>query len=111
MTTIRPDRFKPWINPSPMGRGSQMWIVRYEEGKEFILDVQGMKWDEVPPSQDWPPTLRLIDDDAQDMMDALWRCGYRPTAGKQSEGQVKATEAHLKDMRAIVAKKLDIQLP
>lgn len=56
----------------------------------------------------YDPTLRIDAHSAQVLMDELWQCGLRPTAGKQSEGVITAQQRHLDDMRAIVAKKLGI---
>lgn len=54
------------------------------------------------------PTLDLTKQNAQLLMDELWNCGLRPTQGKDSSGELYATQKHLKDMRAIVSKKLSI---
>jgi hypothetical protein len=51
------------------------------------------------------PTLRIRNDEAQELMDALWDAGLRPTEGTGSAGSLAATERHLADMRAIVAKR------
>lgn len=56
----------------------------------------------------YAPTLRIDEHSAQVLMDELWQCGLRPTAGKQSEGVITAQQRHLNDMRAIVSKKLGI---
>lgn len=47
------------------------------------------------------PTLRLSFDQAQYLIDQLWRCGLRPTEGAGSAGAMAATEKHLKDMQTI----------
>lgn len=47
------------------------------------------------------PTLSLKLDEAQLLIDELWRCGIRPTEGHGSAGQLGATERHLKDMQKI----------
>lgn len=38
---------------------------------------------------------------AQQLVDALWQCGLRPSEGSGSAGALKATETHLKDMQEI----------
>ena len=58
-----------------------------------------------------PPMLQLTTDSCQSLMDELWNVGLRPTQGKQSEGQMGATERHLQDMRAIAFTKLQVQKP
>lgn len=47
------------------------------------------------------PTFSLRYDEAQAMIDELWRVGLRPTEGTGSAGSLAATERHLKDMQAI----------
>lgn len=47
------------------------------------------------------PTMRLSVDEAQQLMDELWRCGLRPTEGTGSAGSLAATERHLKDMQSV----------
>lgn len=55
------------------------------------------------------PMLNLNIQEAQLLMDELWRCGLRPTEGTGSAGSLRATEKHLADMRKIVMKKLNIE--
>ena len=55
------------------------------------------------------PPLMLRPDDAQGLMDELWRAGLRPTEGTGSAGSLAATERHLKDMQTIVMHALKIQ--
>ena len=47
------------------------------------------------------PTLRMGRDQAQQLMDALWQCGLRPSEGTGSAGALAATQKHLEDMRTI----------
>jgi hypothetical protein len=56
------------------------------------------------------PTITMSAQDAQVLMDELWRCGLRPTEGSGSAGSLAATQDHLRDMRTIVAKQLDVTL-
>lgn len=51
--------------------------------------------------QDERPCLTMEIDEAQQLMDELWRCGLRPTEGSGSAGSLAATERHLADMRAV----------
>ncbi len=51
-----------------------------------------------------PPFLRLNEDAAQQLIDELWRVGFRPKEGTGSAGSLAATERHLEDMRALVFK-------
>lgn len=49
-----------------------------------------------------PPTFKLPDEAAQELMDELWRCGFRPRDGTGSAGALAAVQAHLEDMRKLV---------
>lgn len=51
------------------------------------------------------PAFVLDTDDAQTLMDDLWRAGLRPTEGAGSAGSLAATERHLADMRKLVFEK------
>ena len=57
-----------------------------------------------------PHTLTLSRDAAQQLMDALYRCGIQPS-DEGSPGQLKAIQAHLADMRAITFAKLHVEKP
>ncbi len=56
------------------------------------------------------PLLTLRDTEAQELMDSLWQCGLRPSEGSGSAGSLAATQAHLKDMRVLVAKAQGVEL-
>jgi hypothetical protein len=59
-------------------------------------------------AEDFP--IGLSDESAQVLMDRLWDCGLRPSEGTGSAGSLRKTEDHLKDMRKIVSKILEVQL-
>jgi len=50
------------------------------------------------------PVFSLKDEQAQNLMDELWRVGLRPSEGSGSAGSLAATERHLADMRHLVFK-------
>ena len=52
----------------------------------------------------------LRPEEAQELMDELYRCGLRPTEGAGSAGQMAAVQQHLKDMRTIAFDRLKIKL-
>lgn len=56
------------------------------------------------------PCARLEQDEAQQLMDELWRCGLRPSEGSGSAGALAATERHLADMQAFATKALNFVL-
>jgi len=50
------------------------------------------------------PFCMLNPEEAQQLMDALWTAGLRPTEGTGSAGALAATQAHLQDLRHLVFK-------
>lgn len=50
------------------------------------------------------PVFSLRDEQAQNLIDELWRVGFRPSEGSGSAGSLAATERHLADMRHLVFK-------
>ena len=47
------------------------------------------------------PTFSMKSDEVQELMDNLWRIGFRPSEGTGSAGALLATQKHLEDMRKI----------
>lgn len=54
--------------------------------------------------------LEVQDTQAQQLMDALWKSGIRPSNEVGSVGEKNALQSHLSDMRKIVGSKLKIDL-
>jgi hypothetical protein len=52
------------------------------------------------------PTIRLNDETLQGLMNELWHAGFRPKDDIGGAGELGATKAHLKDMRAIAFNRL-----
>jgi hypothetical protein len=75
-----------------------------------VLWARDILWGSFPEGTNPPNIASLTDTNAQQLMDMLWRCGFRPTEGNGSAGALAATQAHLKDMRLIVAKQLKVDL-
>ncbi len=75
------------------------------DNKQHKVFLGTLAFAEIDPMVDsaWSaPTTRFSKDAAQELMDALWRCGCRPTEAAGSAGQLSAVQAHLNDMRALV---------
>lgn len=97
-------------NPSPnffversrMGRCVDI-TVTHEDPFGVVAIAAPLTFQASPDGEayDSGPTMRLRPDDAQRLMDELWRVGLRPTEGTGSAGSLAATERHLKDMQAI----------
>ena len=52
--------------------------------------------------------IQLPRETSQQLMDALWQCGLRPSEGSGSAGSLKATENHLKDIQEFSRRLLSI---
>ena len=59
---------------------------------------------EVIPGAVVDAAFKLDTDEAQQLMNELWRVGIRPKNGEGSNAQVNALKAHLDDMRRLVFK-------
>ena len=57
------------------------------------------------------PSLSVTRQLCQQILDELWRLGYRPDGGKGTEAERSALHSHLRDMRAIVFSKLQVEDP
>jgi len=101
-----------WFTRQPWDRRIQFFIGNVVESqvsdkREYRSTIGKMVFEEreegvVIPDSDG---LRLSDENAQQLMDALWNIGVRPTEGAGSAGSLAATIRHLEDMRALVFKK------
>ena len=48
------------------------------------------------------PCITIHDDDAQALMDSLWKAGIRPSNGEGNVGQIGAMREHLEDTKESV---------
>ena len=77
-----------------------------QNGDKFTAEPLVMRRVEIGEAS--RPTFRLAGkDQAQQLMDDLWRCGLRPTEGSGSAGSLAATERHLADMTRIAGAALN----
>ena len=87
---------------------SELVNVYLRDGNQFATAIT---WEPIPTGLTTPPVATMTPTEAQELMDNLWRCGFRPTEGKGSAGQLAATDRHLQDMRAIAFHKLGVTAP
>lgn len=66
---------------------TQILMKTSEEGEDWAVKID--------------PPLSLRNDEVQELMDNLWRIGFRPSEGTGSAGALAATQKHLEDMRKI----------
>lgn len=55
-----------------------------------------------------PPMAAFPYDYGQELIDQLWRLGYRPTEGKESAGELQAVVKHLDDFRMLYFSTLNV---
>ena len=85
----------------------ELWDISPEQDGRYFAKIEYSEERHRPGMQPVPST-GISMEMAQQLMDDLWRCGLRPTEGTGSAGSLAATERHLKDMRSIVAAKLNV---
>jgi len=78
-----------------------------EAGNDFAAAVPVL-FKPISENEATNPALYMKPGEAQALIDALWDAGLRPSEGSGSAGALLATQQHLKDMRAIVFKQLDV---
>lgn len=96
-----------WIvaHPMPFADGVGIMIARRSDMPHSPLKKQILRcrWEdqETEPGEPVVPSVVMPRGLAQNLMDQLWECGLRPSAGHGSAGQLAATERHLEDMRKL----------
>ena len=93
-------------NQIPWGERVEIRMGRYGDQSHELYVAKPVVFERVEPGAHVDPALVLHTDDAQLLMDELWRIGLRPSEGSGSAGSLAATERHLGDMRAIAFKQL-----
>jgi hypothetical protein len=95
---------------SPFSQELEVWIRSRGRGPQAVAQPVVFRVPENEAVQE-APAFRMDYTAAQDLMDELWLCGFRPSEGTGSAGSLAATQNHLKDMRAIAGKLLKCELP
>ena len=84
----------------------------FNQGVEFALFIDGPKHSSQAVSIEFKnmepfeeckePLFATTVQQTQDLMNALWQLGFRPTNEIGYEGQLEAVKKHLEDMRTLV---------
>jgi len=82
--------------PQPWSRHIRVHI----KSEDYI--AKPMEYTKPPEGKMTPPCFELTNIAAQNLMDALWQAGFKPSEGTGSAGAMKATQDHLSDMRKLV---------
>ena len=81
-----------------------------EDAPSKRLTVDGFSVRETEPGEITDPAFVLTEIEAQELMNSLWNAGVRP-GDVGGPGELSALRGHLADMRAIVAKTVEVDLP
>lgn len=97
------NRFEFFADRKPWQRGIALHMVqRMPDGATAVATNVTMQTVAPDAGDEARPFMQLRDGEAQQLMDELWRSGYRPSEGSGSAGSLAATERHLDDMRRLV---------
>lgn len=102
-------RTKILAEKSPWRNVIEILLAVEKDGKRHF--VKPLEFVAAPEGALVDPTLTLQGEEAQELMDELWRCGLRPTEGSGSAGALAATQSHLADMRKIAFHFIDTTTP
>ena len=79
----------------------EIYVTENKDGFRFIGEPLTMRKLEDRGSY-LNPTFFIEDMAAQELMNALWECGIRPSQMRSSSGEIRAMTEHLADLRKIV---------
>jgi hypothetical protein len=88
----------------PWSKSVQVVIGGVSSLNGWFSMAEPLLFKELPEGEFFVPTFTLDPLAAQEFMDNLWRCGYRPSEGEGSAGQLASVKYHLEDMRKLVFK-------
>jgi hypothetical protein len=77
-------------------------VIDDERGRQVVRFEQHIEPAEIGTFVSHDVGLPLTPDDAQQIMNELWRAGVRPRDGAGTLAHVEAQKAHLEDMRRLV---------
>ena len=87
-----------------------LYVVRKKyDGQEVTREYAVTAWEPKGECQEIEPALRVGYEEAQNLLDALYSRGLRPSGEKLTE--YRAQGKHLEDMRALAFGKLGVAKP
>lgn len=102
-----------YIEGADFGRRFNLHILQTNGAGDVVRGAKPVKFGQVmePEAMMYEPATHIGADACQDLMDQLWRLGFRPERGEMSVGQMQAVNAHLQDMRTLAFAKLEVPKP
>jgi hypothetical protein len=95
-------RFHLWQNIIRNGMDFRLVVEQYNYlavGDPILM--REIKEDNHLGSHYSEPTFTLQNDECQQLMDELWRVGFRPSEGSGSAGALRQAEDHIKSLQRI----------
>jgi hypothetical protein len=89
-------QLKPW--------SKEIEVALVENRGDNFLCARWIEMEQRKQGEIITPAFTLDPQASQRLMDDLWRCGYRPSEGEGSAGQLASVKYHLEDMRKLVFK-------
>ena len=91
-----------WYAENSIYRQSvELFATKVVDGKRFCLTTVFTQKEIEPSVMAEGPTLELSGDEAQQIMNELWRIGIRPKDGSGAIAHTEAIQGHLADMRKL----------
>lgn len=87
----------------PWSKAVEIALVEPRGGGNFLC-ANRIEMEQRQEGEMLTPAFTLDAKAVQQLMDDLWRCGYRPSEGEGSAGQLASVKYHLEDMRKLVFK-------
>ena len=97
------------VEDSPYSQSVNFFGFKHIGGKPFHIEAD-LRQVEHEPGMMVEPGLRFSPEEAQQILNELWRIGLRPKDGNGAVAHTEAIQGHLSDMRKIVASKLKVEL-
>ena len=87
----------------------ELYAIKRMDGVRFALTTEISLKEVEPEALIDGPTMRLCGDEAQQIMNELWRIGIRPKNGTGAVAHTESLQAHLEDLRAVAFHALKIR--
>lgn len=102
-----------FIQRRPFMERVDVWIqvISILEGTAKRSVATNLQMRDLAECEDAAPSLSIREEEAQFLIDELYRAGFRPSDQPNTASALTATNHHLRDMRAIVAKTTGVVLP
>ena len=104
--TYRFGRRRLWAERNPWGYEVEfIFFERQGDGIAHSTNMNMYMPSNEEGGQRLESTFSLNQEETQELIDNLWRLGFRPSEGTGSAGALAATQRHLEDMRKLVFEK------